>query len=107
MKKKYVPGTISLLLCVLALGWSYCVPALNDLSLGDIVLTSLKIPTWSGDTDGNTRIHYTFLSSLLFLIPALVLGIIHKKDWGAKVGTWVSGTVIAFVTIMTLAVIIF
>lgn len=107
MKKKYGLGTGSLILCVLAFVWSFNVPSLSGMSVGDCVLSFLGIPVWSGYIDGNMRVHYTLLFSLLFLIPALVLSITHKNDWGAKVGMWVSGTVTAYTAIMTFAAVIF
>lgn len=107
MKKKYGLGTFSLVLCVLALMWSWNLPVFNDLCIGDQVLSLLNIPTWSGYKYGNIRVHYTFISTLVFLIPAFVLGITHRSDSGAKVGMSISGVVMAYIVIMALAVIIF
>lgn len=95
--KKLGIGSMSLVLVVIAFVWSY---EIFGVCVGDSILTTLNIPTWS-DSANASGIHYTVFYALVFLIPALVLAIKYKNDLFAKVGKWLS---IIFVGIFVLSI---
>lgn len=86
MKKKLGPGSLSLLFTLMALVWCWSFP--KGFCLGDSILNMLGIPAWSGGASG---FHYTLWYSLIFLIPAAVLGIKFSQDRFAPAGKWISG----------------
>lgn len=88
-KKKLGAGSISLLLVILALIWSCNIKWLDNFCLGDYILNTFNIPSWSNGTNG---IHYTIFYSYIFLIPAAILGVKKKDDLFATVGKWLSIT---------------
>ena len=61
----------------------------NGFCLGDSVLATLNIPTWSNSANA-IGTHYTVFYTFIFLIPALVLAFKYKDDMFAKVGKWLS-----------------
>ena len=93
--KKIGIGSISLLLVIIAFFWAF---EIMGLCLGDSILTTLNIPTWSNSANASGT-HYTVLYTFIFLIPALVLAIKHRDDLFAKVGKWSS---IIFIAILLL-----
>ena len=93
--KKIGIGSISLLLVIIAFFWAF---EIMGLCLGDSILTTLNIPTWSNSANASGT-HYTVFYTFIFLIPALVLAIKHRDDLFAKVGKWSS---IIFIAILLL-----
>lgn len=93
--KKIGIGSISLLLVIIAFFWAF---EIMGLCLGDSILTTLNIPTWSNSANASGT-HYTVFYTFIFLIPALVLAIKHRDDLFAKVGKWLS---IIFIAILLL-----
>lgn len=88
MKKKLGPGSLSLLFTLLALIWCWSPSKGGGLCLGDYVLCLLGLPAWS---NGESGFHYAICYSLLFLIPAAVLGIKFSQDRFASACKWISG----------------
>lgn len=84
--KKIGIGSMSLLLVIIAFFWAF---EIQGLCLGDSILATLNIPTWSNSANAS-GVHYTIFYSFIFLIPALMLGIKYKNDLFAKVGKWFS-----------------
>ena len=93
--KKIGIGSISLLLVIIAFFWAF---EIMGFCLGDSILATLNIPTWSNSANASGT-HYTVLYTFIFLIPALVLAIKHRDDLFAKVGKWSS---IIFIAILLL-----
>ena len=104
MKKTLGKDSISLLLVVLALAWCCNLPILNGECLGDIVLKSFELPTWS---NGTTGLHITIFWSLLLLIPAFFIAIRNKKDLFAKSAMWISGVLCVGMVVIGAAILIF
>ena len=93
--KKIGIGSISLLLVIIAFFWAF---EIMGSCLGDSILATLNIPTWSNSANASGT-HYTVFYTFIFLIPALVLAIKHRDDLFAKVGKWSS---IIFIAILLL-----
>ena len=93
--KKIGIGSISLLLVIIAFFWAF---EIMGFCLGDSILATLNIPTWSNSANASGT-HYTVFYTFIFLIPALVLAIKHRDDLFAKVGKWSS---IVFIAILLL-----
>ena len=79
--KKIGIGSLSLLLVIIAFVWAFNI---FGVCVGDHILATLNIPTWSN----------TIFYSFIFLIPALILSIKYKDNLFAKVGKWLSITFI-------------
>ena len=88
-------GSISLLLVIIAFFWAF---EIMGFCLGDSILATLNIPTWSNSANASGT-HYTVFYTFIFLIPALVLAIKYRDDLFAKVGKWSS---IIFIAILLL-----
>lgn len=100
MKKEYKKiglGSISLLLfiCGVVLSISFG----NREAYGDNILRFLGLNPWSNDSTG---LHYTIFYSLIFYIPAFILGYKFNNDLGAKLGKILSLTLIIFILLVTL-----
>lgn len=93
--KKIGIGSLSLLLVIIAFVWAFNI---FGVCVGDHILATLNIPTWSNMANA-TGTHYTIFYSFIFLIPALVLAIKYREDLVAKVGKWSS---IVFIAILLL-----
>lgn len=93
--KKIGIGSISLLLVIIAFFWAF---EIMGFCLGDSILATLNIPTWSNSANASGT-HYTVFYTFIFLIPALVLAIKYRDDLFAKVGKWSS---IVFIAILLL-----
>lgn len=115
-KKKIGLGSMSLLLVITAVLWSYNI---FGYCLGDHILHTLNLPAWSGEaaTPGSTLsivpfghdaqgIHYTVFYSLILLVPALILALKNNKDLFAAVGKWSSLILILLLLISPLFMII-
>ena len=88
--KKIGIGSLSLLLVIIAFVWAFNI---FGVCVGDHILATLNIPTWSNMANA-TGTHYTIFYSFIFLIPALILSIKYKDNLFAKVGKWLSITFI-------------
>lgn len=86
MKKKIGIGTISFVLAPVAFLWAF---EIMGFCLGDSILETLNIPTWSNVAEASGT-HYTIFYSVLFLIPAIPIAIKYKDDLFANVGKWLS-----------------
>ena len=64
--KKIGIGSISLLLVIIAFFWAF---EIMGLCLGDSILTTLNIPTWSNSANASGT-HYPVFYTFIFLIPA-------------------------------------
>ena len=93
--KKIGIGSISLLLVIIAFFWAF---EIMGLCLGDSILTTLNIPTWSNSANASGT-HYTVFYTFIFLTPALVIAIEFKNDLFAKVGKRLA---IGFIAILLL-----
>ena len=80
--KKIGIGSISLLLVIIAFFWAY---EIYGFCLGDSILATLGIPTWSNSA-GASGTHYTVFYTFIFLIPALILSIKYKENKFALAG---------------------
>ena len=80
--KKIGIGSISLLLVIIAFFWAF---EIYGFCLGDSVLATLGIPTWSNGA-GASGTHYTVFYTFIFLIPALILSIKYKENKFALAG---------------------
>lgn len=95
-KKKFGIGSLSLLLFILGFLFSF---TFNDICVGDNILTYMSLKAWS---KGNSGIHYTIFYSLLFFIPALILGYKFKNNWGSKVGKMLSTIMVIMIIVNSL-----
>lgn len=93
--KKIGIGSISLLLVTIAFLWAF---EIIGFCLGDSILATLNVPTWSNSANASGT-HYTVFYTFIFLIPALVLAIKYKDDLFAKVGKW---STISFIALLLL-----
>lgn len=80
-------GSTSLLLFICGLLFAFSFT--HGASYGDRILTFVGLHPWS---NGDTGLHYTMFYSLVFYIPALILGYKFRHDIGAKVGRVLSLT---------------
>lgn len=78
-------GSISLLLFIF--GILFSVSFGNRESYGDNILRFIGLSPWS---NGDTGFHYTIFYSLIFYLPALILGYKFKNDLWAKLGRTLS-----------------
>lgn len=115
-QKKLGLGSISLLLVIAAVLWSYNI---SGYCLGDQVLHALDLPAWSaeaaapGDTlsivpfgHGAQGVHFTVFYSLILLVPAFLLAVKNKDNLFAKVGKWSSLILILLLLISPLFMIL-
>ena len=93
--KKIGIGSISVLLVLIAFFWAF---EINGFCMGDSVLATLNIPTWSNSANASGT-HYTVFYTIIFLIPALAIAIKYKNDSFAKLGKWLS---IGFISLLLL-----
>ena len=96
VKQKLGIGTISLPLALIGLVWSL---EIYGFCLGDIVLNSIGLRAW---TKIDTGIHLTVFYSLLFFIPALIVGFMYKESFGSKAGRIASIIFIGLLLILSL-----
>lgn len=93
MKKKIGIGSVSFVLAVIAFVWAF---EIMGFCLGDSVLATLNIPTWSNAANASGT-HYTVFYSLLFAIPAIPLALKYKNDLFANVGKWLALAMCVFI----------
>ena len=94
-KIRFGIGSFSLLLTAIGIAWAF---SFRGICIGDIVLDFIGINAWS---NGNSGTHYTVYYSLAFFIPAFLLGLKRKNDFGAKVGMVISAIIGAFIILST------
>lgn len=82
--KKIGLGSISLLLCIFGILFFI---------FGDSIVRFIGLDPWSNGDEG---LHYTAFYSLIFYIPALIMGYKFKNDFGAKLGRTLSLIAIIF-----------
>lgn len=82
-RKKLGMGTISLLLVAVGILFLFSLGTYG--TFGDRFLRFIGLDPWSND---NTGLHYTVIYSLIFYIPATLIGHHFKNDWGAKVSIY-------------------
>ncbi len=87
-KKKAGLGSLSIVLLIIGILWG---TTFGTFCLGDWVLESLGLMTWSSSTqslgtDTGRGIHYTLYYSLIFFLPAIILGFKFKHHWGSRAG---------------------
>ena len=90
-------GSLSLLLVIMAFVWSF---EIYGICVGDHILATLNIPTWSNSANASGT-HYTIFYSLLFVIPSLILSFKCKKDLFATIGRYLS---IIFICILVFSI---
>lgn len=99
-KRKIGLGSISLLLVIVAVLWSYNI---SGYCLGNQILHALNLPAWSNEAAMPERtlsivpfghqaqgVHYTVFYALFLLVPAFFLAVKNKEHLFAKVGKWSS-----------------
>lgn len=84
-RKKVGIGSISLLLFTLGLLFSISFGEYG--AFGDHLLKGIGLSPWS---NGDTGLHYTIFYSLIFYVPAFIVGKRFKNNRGAKVGKTLS-----------------
>jgi len=89
-KRAYGIGTLSLPLALIGVAWGF---TLYGVCMGDSILGAIGLRAWS---HGNSGIHLTVFYSLIFLIPAFMLGKKYSENFGAKTGKTVSGAIAVF-----------
>lgn len=94
-------GSISLLLFIFGLLFS--ISFANQEAYGDKLLRFIKLSPWS---NGDTGVHYTIFYSLIFYIPALILGYKFKNDLGAKLGRTLSLWITIIIILLSLVFIV-
>ena len=85
-------GSISLLLFVVGFLFSFTLK--NSICVGDNILSNIGLKPWSNGSQGT---HYTIFYSLLFFIPALIIGYKFKENFGAKLGKTLSTIMIIII----------
>jgi hypothetical protein len=94
-------GSLSLLLALIGMSISF---EFGNYILGDQLLSFLGLPAWS-NVD-NTGYHYTFLLSIIFFIPSLIIGYKNPKEFGSNIGKRVSGIYLFLIIVSLLLFII-
>lgn len=83
MKKNFAAGSISIALFILAVVWSINIKSLGNFCLGDVVLNAIGLQAWS---DGSYGTHYAIFYGIVFLIPAILVGIKFRDHVFARSG---------------------
>lgn len=92
INKKIGFGSLSLLLCIIGILFSFSFG--NKGSLGDVIINFLGLRAWS---HGNRGEHYTIYYTFIFFIPSIILGFKFKDDLGAKLGKMISFIMLAII----------
>ncbi|ASR46482.1 hypothetical protein B4V02_07220 [Paenibacillus kribbensis] len=95
-EKKIGWGSLSLLLSILGMAVSF---KFGNYIFGDQLLSFLGLPAWSNAD--NTGFHYTFLLSIIFFAPSLIIGYKNPDEFGALIGKWIS-SIYLFLIIISL-----
>jgi|SRR5699024_1079282 len=95
VSKRIGIGSISLLLFACGLLFSLSFGEYG--SIGDSILRFIGLNPWS---NGDTGLHYTLIYSLVFFIPAFIIGYKFKDDFGAKMGKSLSLFAVVFLSVL-------
>lgn len=87
VRKKMGLGSLSMAFVLLGLFWSF---SFQGFCAGDWVLNMIGLPAWSSGGMGGTGSHLTLVYSLLFFLPAFLLGRRNPNDFGARTGRTIS-----------------
>ncbi|MFD9624228.1 hypothetical protein [Peribacillus muralis] len=79
-------GSLSLALCLIGILFTFRFG--DKFCIGDIILNYIGLSAWS---NGDSGIHYTMFYSIIFFIPAFIIGNIYSNNKGAKAGKVISG----------------
>lgn len=90
-------GSISLIMFILGLLFSFSFGKYG--ALGDTILHFIGLNPWS---NGDTGLHYTLSYSLVFFIPALIIGYKFTDDFGAKIGKKLSLFAVIFLSVLSI-----
>lgn len=93
LQKSIGLGSISILLFIL--GILFIVTFNNGVCIGDNILNSVGLKSWSNVTQGT---HYTIFYSLIFFIPSVIIGYKFKKNIGSKWGKVLSLIMLIIIT---------
>ncbi|WP_156906570.1 hypothetical protein [Alteribacter aurantiacus] len=85
-------GSVSLLLFIVGILFSLSFG--NQESIGDRILRFIGLNPWS---NGDTGLHYTIYYSLIFYLPAWMIGFTFNNDLGAKLGRTLSLIMMVFI----------
>ena len=95
--KKIGLGSLSLLLCIIGMLF---VSSFGDKgAFGDVIIKFMGLRAWS---NGDIGIHYTIIYTLIFFIPAVILGSKFKNDSGAKSGKTISSIMLIIIFILVI-----
>ncbi|WP_312648870.1 hypothetical protein [Aminipila sp.] len=97
MKKEFGVGSISLVLFIITILWSVNINGLKGFCLGDAVLKFMDLPAWSTCSNGKIGIHFTIFYTIVFLIPAIILGYKfpnHRYAKGGKIGSIIGACIL-------------
>ena len=83
-KKSIGIGSISIVLAITGVIWAF---SLNGFCLGDVVLSSIGLKSWSG---GSHNTHYTVFYSLIFFVAAFFISTKYPDCYFSKIGKIVS-----------------
>jgi len=97
VNKKIGLGSLSLLLCII--GILFACSFGDKEAFGDIIIRYIRLKAWS---NGNEGIHYTIFYTLIFFIPAVILGSKFKNDSGAKSGKTISSIMLIIIFILVI-----
>lgn len=97
INKKIGIGSISLLLCIIGILFSFNFG--DRVCYGDAILNYIGLSPWS---NGNNGIHYTIFYSLIFFIPASILGTKFRNDLGSRIGKIISLIMIIILIIFSI-----
>jgi hypothetical protein len=100
LKRKFGLGSVSLILALMGIVWDCTFQ--GGFSIGDSILKAIGLPTWSNGGVMGTGLHLTIIYSLLFFIPAFLLGNKYKADFGAKAGKIISVVIVAITALFIL-----
>lgn len=95
INKKIGLGSISLLLCIMGILFSFNFG--DRVCYGDIILKYMDLKPWS---NGDKGTHYTVFYSLIFFISSFVLALKFKNDFGAKMGKIISSIMIIIIILI-------
>ncbi len=100
IKRKIGFGSISLFLVFIGIIFGF---TLNDVCYGDKILYFLELNAWSNN---NMGIHLTVFYSLLFFVPAFLLALKFKNDFGASIGRIISAIISVFLILSTFGLVL-
>lgn len=95
MRRKEIGwGTSSIVLLLMGIVWC---STINELCLGDVILGSINVASWS---KGTTGFHIGILYSLIFFIPSWIIASKYIDDWGTRAVRIISFFLSTFILIV-------